>query len=262
MPERVKVLRLLWITVGAAATVALLGAGIVGGRIWSGRADAPSQPAVRYSRIHAVTKVIVEINSGYVQVRVGGTGRVDFERRPRDGQILDLKEVWEGDRLRLTGACRDGNGKRVTRCQAGYVLQVPAATEIEARTDSGDLTVAGLTGAVSMTSGSGDLELRNVGGPVRLTTNSGGVTAAALRSSNLEAQTNTGDVMVAFAAPPELAAVTTNTGDIELTVPPGRYRTSADTISGRREVTVPGSAASSPALQARSNSGDVRLRAG
>jgi Putative adhesin len=257
-----KALRLTWIAVGGAATVALLVAGTVGGRIWLSGSDEPAQQTVRYSRIRAVTKVVVEINSGHVLVRAGGNGRVDFERRPRDGRILDLKEIWEGDRLRLAGSCRDGNGKRVTRCQSEYVLQVPAATEVEARADSGDVTVAGLTGAVSLTSGSGDLELRDASGRVRVTTNSGEVTATALRSSTVEAQTNTGDVMLAFAAAPGQAAVTTNTGDIELAVPPGQYRTSADTISGRREVTVPGGTASSSVLRVRSNSGDVRLRVG
>jgi hypothetical protein len=257
-----KMLRLIWITVGGIVTVALLGAGTVGGRIWLSVSDEPSQQTVRYSRIRAVTEVIVEIDSGHLLVRAGENGRVDFERRPRDGRILDLKEVWEGDRLRLAGGCRDGNGKRVARCQSEYVLQVPAATEVEARADSGDVTVAGLTGAVSLTSGSGDLELRDASGRVRVTTNSGDVTATALRSSSVEAQTNTGDVTLAFAAPPGQAAVTTNTGDIELAVPPGRYRTSADTVSGRRDVTVPGDTASSSALTVRSNSGDVRLRVG
>ncbi|MFG2004258.1 DUF4097 domain-containing protein [Spirillospora sp. NPDC048911] len=255
-----KLPRLLWITVGGVATVALLGAGIVGGRMWLSDADEPSQPTVRYSRIHAVTKVVVEIDSGYVLVRAGLNGRVDVERRPRDGRILDLKESWDGDRLRLAGGCRDAKGKRVTRCQSGYVLQVPAAAEIEARAATGDLTVAGRTGAVSVTSGSGDIELRDVSGQVRVMTNSGEVTATALRSSTVDAQTNTGDVTLAFAAAPQRTVVTTNTGDIELAVPAGRYRISADTVSGRRDVAVPGSTAPWPTLKARSNSGDVRLR--
>ncbi|MGI5325106.1 DUF4097 family beta strand repeat-containing protein [Actinomadura nitritigenes] len=255
-------LRTAWIALGGAATAALLGAGTVGGRVWLSGSDDPSQPAVRYSRIHAVTKVVVEFDTGDVLVAAGGSGRVDVERRSRDGRFLDLKEVWDGDRLRLAGACRDVNGKRVTRCGAGYVLRIPAAAEVEVRADTGDVTVAGLTGAVSWTSGSGDLELRDVTGRVRATTNSGEVTATALRSSDVEARTNTGDVRLAFAAAPERAAVTTNTGDIRLAVPPGRYRTSADTVSGRRDVTVPGDGASPSVLEARSNSGDVRLRAG
>lgn len=255
-----KTLRLAWIMVGGAATVALLGAGTVGGRMWLSGSDEPSEQTVRHSRIHAVTKVVVEVDSGHVLVRAGGDGRVDFERRSRDGRVLDLKEVWEGDRLRLAGGCRDGNGKRVTRCESEYVLRVPAAAEVEARADSGDVTVAGITGAVSLMSGSGDLELGDVGGRVQATTNSGEVTATALRSSAVEARTNTGDVKLAFAAAPGQAAVTTNTGDIELTVPPGRYLTSADTVSGVRDVTVPVDTASSSALSARSNSGDVRLR--
>jgi Toastrack DUF4097 len=257
-----KMLRLTWITVGAAATVALLGAGTAGGRMWLSDSDEPSQQTIRYSRIRPVTKVVVEIDSGSVLVRAGGNGRVDVERRPREGRILDLKETWEGDQLRLVGGCRDGNGKPVTRCQSEYVLQVPAAAAVEARADSGDVTVAGLTGAVSLTSGSGDFELREVSGRVRATTNSGDVTATALRSSSVEAQTNTGDVMLAFAAAPGQAAVTTNTGDIALAVPPGRYRTSAETISGQLDITVPRDTASSSALDANSNSGDVRLRVG
>jgi Putative adhesin len=255
-------LRLTWITVGGIATVALLGAGTVGGQVWLRDSDEPSQQTVRYSEIRPVTKVVVEIDSGHVVIRAGGNGRVDFERRPRDGRILDLKEVWEGDQLRLAGGCRAGNGKRVARCQSEYLLQVPAATEVEARADTGDVTVAGLTGAVSLTSGSGDLEMWEVSGRVRATTNSGEVTATSLRSSTVEAQTNTGDVLLAFAATPGRAAVTTNTGDIELAVPPGRYLTSADTISGQRDVTVPGDTASSSALKVHSNSGDVRLRVG
>ncbi|MBD2891164.1 hypothetical protein amrb99_00660 [Actinomadura sp. RB99] len=255
-------LRTAWIALGGAATVALLGAGTVGGRVWLSGSDDPSQPTVRYSRIHAVTKVVVEFDSGDVLVAAGGSGRVDVERRSRDGRFLDLKEVWDGNLLRLAGGCRDGNGERAAHCKAGYVLRVPAATEVEVRADTGDVTVAGLTGAVSWTSGSGDLELRDVAGRVRATTDSGEVTATELRSSAVEARTNTGDVGLAFAAAPQRAAVTTNTGDIRLAVPPGRYRTSADTISGRRDVAVPGDGASPSVLEARSNSGDVRLRAG
>jgi Putative adhesin len=257
-----RALRPAWIAAGGAATAALLGAGTAGGRMWLSGSDEPAQQTVRYSRIHAVTKVVLEFDTGSVLVRVGADGRVDVERRPRDGRVLDLKEVWDGDRLRLAGACRDGNGKRVTRCRSAYVLTVPAGTEIEASAATGDVTVAGLTGAVSLTSGSGDLELRGVGGRVRAVTDSGEVTGTALRSSAVEVRTNTGDVGLAFAGAPGQAAVTTNTGDVELAVPPGRYRIGADTVSGRRDVTVPQDAASPSSLAAHANSGDVRLRVG
>ncbi|WP_242910776.1 DUF4097 family beta strand repeat-containing protein [Actinomadura terrae] len=255
-------LRNAWIAFGGAATVALLGVGVVGGRVWLSGSDEPSRQTVRYSRIHAVTRVVVDFDSGHVLIAAGGDGRVDVERRSVDGRVLDLKEVWEGDRLRLSGVCRDGNGKRVTRCGARYVLRVPAAAEVEARADSGEVTVAGLTGAVSWTSGSGDLDLRDVRGRVRATTNSGAVTAAALRSPSVDARTNTGDVTLAFAAAPGWAGATTNTGDVQMTVPPGRYRIGAATISGQRDVTIPEDAASPSTLEARSNTGDVRLRAG
>jgi hypothetical protein len=255
-------LRAAWVTFGAAATVVLLGAGIIGGRVWLSRSDEPAQQTVRYSRVHAVTEVDVEFDSGHVLVSAGGDGRVDVERRSRDGRTLDLKETWDGDRLRLAGGCRDGNGRSVTRCEAEYVLRVPATAGVEVIADSGDVSVAGITGTVSWTSGSGDLDLRDVGGPVRATTNSGEVTATALRSPAVEARTNTGGVRLAFAAAPGRAAVTTNTGDVELVAPPGRYRVGAFTVSGRRDVAVPAGAASPSVLQVRSNSGDVRLRTG
>jgi hypothetical protein len=258
----VKALRAAWIAFGGAVTVALLGAGTAGGRMWLSGPDEPAPQTVRYSRVHAVTEVVVEFDSGHVLVGAGANGRVDVERRTRDGRTLDLEETWDGDRLRLAGGCRDGDGERVTRCGAEVVLRVPAGASVEVRADTGDVTVAGLTGAVSWTSGSGDLDLRGVGGRVRATTVSGEVTAMALRSPAVDARTDTGDVRLGFAAAPGRAAVTTNTGDIVVTVPQGRYRIGADTVSGRRDVTIPADAASPSALEARSNSGDVRLRAG
>jgi hypothetical protein len=137
------------------------------------------------------------------------------------------------------------------RTRVDYVVEAPAATPVTIESASGDVEVAGLTGAVQVATASGDVALASLSGPVtvrtisgdqrltdvtgelRISTTSGGVQGAGLvhlreatsisgdlRLSGVFTDTATikttsGDVMVRFA--PASAArieVTTVSGDI------------------------------------------------
>ena len=104
---------------------------------------------------------------------------------------VDPPIVLDGDVLRV------GHLDHSQHRQVGisYKLVVPANTRVRARTGSGDVRVAGVTGAVEARTGSGSMELTAIGGDVDIQTGAGPIGIAGLETA-LRARTGTGRIRV------------------------------------------------------------------
>lgn len=160
--------------------------------------------------------------SGDVRI-TGGSGddiRIEAVKRVRSRDGQSAKALLEALRIEVTHV-----GSRVevrtmyprtgrVSASVDYVITVPATTAVSAKTISGNLSVASVTGEVRVETVSGDLQLtatpnlalaktvsgtvtaRDVGAATALTLNtvSGNIIAAALKGRALDATTVSGDV--------------------------------------------------------------------
>ncbi|MEV5572666.1 DUF4097 family beta strand repeat-containing protein [Spirillospora sp. NPDC052269] len=130
-------------------------------------------------------------------------------------------------------------------CEVDYRVTVPRALTSELRTDTGGITLSGLTGSVSARA------------------NTGSITGTALRpaaSGHLTARTDTGDIRLTLGTAAANVTTHANTGRIKIVVPAaGRYAVTADTNTGKKQVTVPTSSDSPHSIEARTDTGDVTI---
>lgn len=150
-----------------------------------------------------------------------------------------------------------------------YEITVPADTRLSARSGSGDLEVADMTGPVETSTGSGDIRVGRIAEAVRArsgsgeievdgaasveaSTGSGNVRAGAIRG-DLEARSGSGDITVGQKGKGRVD-VSTGSGDVEVTGATGPVHVRA--ASG--DILVEGTPASNWEVSA--SSGDVRLR--
>ena len=110
------------------------------------------------------------------------------------GSTLIIKERW-------------GNGS--SSGEVRWTLTVPAETEIEFSSASGDLTAEGLAKSIESSTASGDVELHDIGGDIEISAASG----------DIEIMGSTGDVEVSTASGD--ITVEDCTGEIELSTASG-----------------------------------------
>jgi hypothetical protein len=127
-------------------------------------------------------------------------------------------------------------------CSVTYRLRVPAGQAVRIEGGSGDISVTGLRGAVTASTGSGD------------------VNAADLTGRAILLSSGSGDVSATLRQPPKSLRATAGSGDVSIHVPGGRYRIDASTGSGDRSVDGLSEApASAHDIYARTGSGDVSI---
>jgi DUF4097 and DUF4098 domain-containing protein YvlB len=146
-------------------------------------------------KTHKSSEVIVD-----VVYDVDPEGAVEFEFK-ESGKTLVIKEEW-------------GKGKRhnYTSGKITWTLTVPADTEIEFSTASGDITASGLTGGIDARTASGDIDLRDVKGDLEISTASGDADLVNL-DGDIEISTASGDISVENASGD--VELSTASGDIE-----------------------------------------------
>ena len=189
-----------------------------------------------------------------------------------------LRAVKDGATVRI-----DGNCPYITfgPCRARIVIRVPAATEVDVRSGSGDVTASGLSGRVELETGSGDVNadalsghadlhtssgdvnVRGLSGDAELRTGSGDVNAEHLAAADVTADTASGDVELSFRQAPRNVDASTASGDVGVLVPEGEaYRVEADSGSGEQALDVRTDPASTRIIRAQTSSGDVTVAYG
>lgn len=145
----------------------------------------------RTLNVSGAPEIDVSTGSGSIEVRAGGEGRIEITGHIR------ASEGWRGDgsrraeeRVRRLEAEppieQSGNLIRIGRIaddelrrgvSISYVLSVPAASRLKARTGSGSHDIEGVDGPVDAESGSGSVTLTRLGGSARGSTGSGSIEA-------------------------------------------------------------------------------------
>jgi DUF4097 and DUF4098 domain-containing protein YvlB len=186
-----------------------------------------------------------------------------------------LRAVKDGMTVRMDGNCP---AISFGPCSATIVLHVPAGTDVDVQSTSGDLTASGLDGSVRLETGSGDLNAtalsgdadlrtasgdvnaRALAGDIALKTASGDVNASDLAADTVQAVTSSGDVELEFRLAPRDVDAATASGDVDVALPTGQtYRIEADSGSGDPHIGMRDDESSKRVIRARTSSGDVRV---
>ncbi|MFG1700661.1 DUF4097 family beta strand repeat-containing protein [Nonomuraea sp. NPDC049309] len=203
-----------------------------------------SEDSVSYDVPDKVAALRVTTDSGTIEV-VGSdregvhvTERLQW-RKEKPATSHDVR----GDTLELTFTCPTvwGLGAAGVTCDVSYRVEVPKATRLKLTSDSGDVTLIGVAGDVEVTSDSGSIK------------------GDELTGKRVVTKSDSGDVKLAFAGPPDALTTETDSGDTQVRVPDGPYRITARTDSGDKDIKTAGDAKAPRTIQLTSDSGDLEL---
>jgi DUF4097 and DUF4098 domain-containing protein YvlB len=199
----------------------------------------------------------VRADSGTLTLSAGPDNQTTVAARSRwEEQQPTVTEQWNGSTLTVVTSC-PGEG----RCEVDLTVTLPAGTTITTNTDTGDATLTGLTGPVSVRTGTGQIRLSELTGKVTADTETGSIKGSTLSADQVTATTDTGDVSLGFSVDPEAVSVTVGTGEVIITVPRSStsYHVTADTDTGDRRVGVTQDDGASRTIGAHTDSGNVTV---
>ena len=230
-----------WLIAGLGATLVL--ASIAGAVSWSSLTGGIWQTADEqktYSQ--PVSALTIRGGANDLEVRGGGAvGTVQVARHLSWGPGSSRPtptETWSGDTLSIDASCEGF----LSWCSIDYVVTVPDATTVSVDSGSGDVTLDGSLGAVTVEIGSGDLDGRR------------------LSSATVEGRTGSGDIDLAFAEAPTSLTLKAGSGDVSVRVPDDHaYATTISTGSGDEEVTTRTDPSSTNRIAIETGSGDVEV---
>lgn len=188
------------------------------------------------------TRVELSLHSGDVTIRAGTDDAVTVRRTLSwVARKPGYQESWRDGVFTADGGC-DGRAD-LPLCELSYVVWVPRAVEVRARTTDGRLIVEGVSGPVDARSGAGSVELR------------------ALRSPDIQVTTGSGDISARLAVPPARLHARAEEGAVYIGLPrSGGYQIRADTDTGLRDIRVDSSADGPSAITALVRAGDVSIQ--
>jgi hypothetical protein len=246
--------RRLWLAIGIPVCLVLVGWISLNVIALIGPGQFPVSHDIRAS----ARRVTVNVSEGNVHVqgitggRAGLTGTAHYTlRRPRFTTTMTTA----GQDFGYDCTFPVGN------CGLDATLSVPRAMPTSVRT-SGDATVRGTTGAVTLTTNSGNVSAQRVSGRLTLTTGGGDITASAITAPRVTARTSGGNVTVVFTGVPANVTVTTDGGDITIVVPPGRthYHLTEHTDGGTTSGQIPTDSSSPNVITATARGGNISVR--
>jgi len=185
----------------------------------------------------------VRTGSGDIQIRTGSSDRVQILGRISASHSWNSAES-PADRVRRIESVppieQDGNVISIgntrgddlyNNASISYELVVPANTQVNASTGSGDQLIGSVDGAVRARTGSGDIRIERTGGSLNAQTGSGSIRVASV-GGEIRAQTGSGDVEVTQIGRADVN-VQTGSGDVTLSLPSNAaYTLDASTGSG------------------------------
>ncbi|MBK9181243.1 MAG: DUF4097 family beta strand repeat protein [Acidimicrobiales bacterium] len=223
-----------------------------------------------------IAGVVVETGAG--TVTVAGSERTDVQVRVRERYLFvrpDVELSLEGGQLRMRLRCP----RLVPLCSADVLVEGPSALAVEVRGGSDDVAVRGVSGRVDVRTGPGDVEatdidrsllvqagsgdvsVRGLAGDAELSTGSGDLIGSDLTSPSFSGSVGSGQVTLAFVAPPTDVGVRVGAGDVEVRLPGGPYAVDATSGNGQVDVRVPTDPAAPASVAVRTGSGDVAVLA-
>ena len=219
---------------------------IVVAMAWRSGTGHPAPAAYSISRDAAgVRSVDLDSFNGRVTVAVGDGSRVTASAQPVDGHgapSLAFRLDTATGHLVLT-CSGPGAAPGAIPCPATtYSVLVPPRVAVSLREDSGQATLVGLSGPITITASSAD------------------TTAQALRTDDFTASIISGTLDATFASPPAHIAVTVTSAQASLRLPDSTaYDVQQQAVSANIQIEVPQSATSTHTIQATATSGEISL---
>ncbi|MEV5555536.1 DUF4097 family beta strand repeat-containing protein [Nonomuraea wenchangensis] len=209
-----------------------------------GIAGPDSQARTSYEVPGDVTGLRVQVDSGTVELTGVDrrTVRVTERLAWRKHKPETSHEV-RGGTLNLEHECPStfGVGAIGVECEVSYRVEVPKGVRVEVTSDSGDLTLSGLSGEVRVSSDSGTIQ------------------ADGLAGGRVTARSDSGDVALAFTGQPDEVTTENDSGHTVVRVPAGPYRVVAKTDSGDKRITADNDASAPRSIKVSSDSGDLEV---
>jgi hypothetical protein len=230
-----------WWWLVLVSTVLLVGVAAVMGTWWVASSD---RREVTYRVIGTLSAIELDLGEASVEVVGGEAGPIRVVRieefafdRPPD----DSHAVRDGV-LHISSRCPD---TVVGTCRAAYRVAVRDNVQVNVRSSSGRVQIAGLNGSA------------------RIETGSGAISVDGFCGFQLTATSASGDVRAAADCSPDRMELRSASGDVHAIVPTGRYRVDANSDRGGTDVrNVVVSEDATFAVQAISGSGDVLVEGG
>ena len=163
-------------------------------------------------------------------------------------------------------------------CNLNATVDAPASAAVKLTTGGGDLSVSGLSGAVSastdggnvtasrltadvtVSTGGGDVTVSQLSGTVSLHTDGGNITGSAITSAYVSAATGGGDITLTLTRPPRDLTVRTDGGNVTIVVPKGvAYDVQAHTDGGSVSKNVQTTSTPTYQISATSGGGDITI---
>jgi DUF4097 and DUF4098 domain-containing protein YvlB len=208
----------------------------------------------------ATGSVVVESGCGSITIQAGGPGTVQ----------LRSHVSWSFDKPTVT-TTTDRVTTRVTVDCAGFAfgtgntadvtVTVPATEDVSISSADGDAQVFGITGTVTASSSAGDVNVADLSGRATLDSSAGSIDAKRLASAQVTARSSAGDVVLAFASPPQKVTASSSAGAVRVLLPHASvaYRVTVQSTAGSTSVSVPTDPTSSRSIDASSTADDVEV---
>ena len=147
-------------------------------------------------------------------------------------------------------------------CGAVHRIQVPRGVSVNVEDDNGRVTAAGFATPLKIRSDNGDVVVRRATGALDLGSGNGNVVVEdASASTDVAARTDNGDVRLALGAVPRRVEAVTDNGSIDIALPRATYDVDGRSDNGDVRIDVPTAKGGGHAVTARSDNGEVTVRA-
>lgn len=222
----------------------------------------------RTLKVSGPAQLNIETGSGDISVRTGNATTVHVKAivhvhvRSENGQASaedTLRSIQEDPPIEQQGnSIQIGHdtGRRLMHgVSIDYALEVPAGSNLTARSGSGDMSLAGPLAKAEAETGSGDVSVEQVTGNLRLSTGSGDVRLKQAGAAGAEVRTGSGDVDLELPSEGSFdLTVATGSGDISSSN--GLSFEGTYTRRGQLRAKVRGGG---PDFNVQTGSGDVRI---
>jgi hypothetical protein len=184
--------------------------------------------------------------NGALTVGVSNSSQITVTAQPVDGHgAPGLSFHWDSATHVLALECSESNGSTTATCPATtYNVLVPAHVGVTLREVSGQATLDGLSGPVSITASSADTTVRG------------------LSSADFTAAITSGTLDASFATAPTHVSVSVISAQASLQLPANTsYDVEQQTVSADIQIGVPRSSTSAHVVPASATSGEISLNA-
>lgn len=193
-----------------------------------------------------VSTVELDGINGALTVGVGNSSQISATAQPVDGRgAPGLSFHWNSATHILALECSESDNSTTATCPATtYAVLVPAHVGVRLREMSGQATLDGLSGPVSITASSTDTTVRG------------------LRSADFTAAITSGTLDASFATAPAHVSVSVISAQASLQLPADvSYDVRQQTVSADIQIGVPRSSTSAHVVQVSATSGEISLGA-